>query len=68
MGDTTITLPTGTQIEIDGQLCVIESGEIRVREENLYSVGDSPDNPTETVRDISIQVELKTDFEPGGLE
>jgi len=54
---TTIHLPKGTSLTLDDEQYVLESGKVTIRREFLYSVGDDPDDPTETLRHIDIDAE-----------
>ena len=56
----TIHLPKGTTLTLDGEQYVLESGKVTVRREFLYSVGDDPDDPTETVCHIDVEAERLT--------
>jgi len=61
---TTVDL-SDVPITIDGTQHVVESGELVVQREFLYAAADTPDDPTMTQRQISIDVELR-DIESDG--
>jgi len=52
-----ITLPQGTELTLDGEQYVLETGEIVINTDYLYSVDDDAGDPSEIAVHASITAE-----------
>jgi len=56
--DKEVTLDlSGATLQLDGEEYILESGELTVRVDYLYSADDAPDDPTMVQEHVSIQAE-----------